>query len=149
MRVNYSEDEDYGGQFNLWQANCRRSRQGKKGQAALRELEAALLAMPDKRIQKDVLVEPSGEACAIGALMLHRMISAGMSREQAIEECGAFEPLDTEDHGVSFGLPRLVAWSVAVENDEYYRVESPEERYRRILAWIREELRQAGRKKAT
>ena len=52
MRVNYSEDEDYGGQFNLWQANCRRSRRGKKGQAALRELEAALLGMPENAFKR-------------------------------------------------------------------------------------------------
>ena len=48
MRVSYSEEENYPGQFDLWQANCKRSRQGKKGQVALRELKAALLAMPDK-----------------------------------------------------------------------------------------------------
>ena len=142
MRVNYNEDENYGGEFNLWQANCRRSRQGRKGQAALRELESALMGMPDKRIQKDVLVESSGEACAIGALMLHRKVSAGMAREQAVAECAALEPLDTEEHGVSIGMPHLVAWAVAVENDEYYRVESPEERYRRILAWVRGELKE-------
>ena len=140
MRVDYSEDEDYGGQFNLWQANCRRSRQGKKGQAALRELEAALMNMPVKRIQKDVFVEPSGETCAIGALMLDRKVSAGMTRVQAVAECSALEPLDTEEHGISIGLPRLVAWSVAVENDEFYRTESPEERYLRILAWVRKQL---------
>ena len=96
MRVGYSEDQEYGGQYELWHANCHRSRQGRKGQAALRELEAALVALPDKRIQKDVFVEPSGETCAIGALMLHRKVSAGMPREQAVAECAALEPLDTE-----------------------------------------------------
>lgn len=44
MRISYSDEEDSPGQFALFQANCRRSLQGKKGQAALRELEAALLA---------------------------------------------------------------------------------------------------------
>lgn len=140
MRVGYREDEDYGGEFDLWQANCRRSRQGKKGQAALRELEAALMALPVKRIQKDVFVEPSGETCAIGALMLHRKVAAGMPREQAVAECAALRPLDTEEHGVSLGLPRLVAWSVAVENDEEWRFRTPEERYSYMLEWIRKEI---------
>ena len=140
MRVDYSEDEEYGGQFHLWQSNCRRSRRGKKGQAALRELEAALIALPNKRIQKDVFVERSGETCAIGALMLHRKVSAGMTRQQAEEECAALDRDDTEEHGISVGLPRLVAWSVAVENDEWNREDSPEERYLRILGWVRGEL---------
>ena len=140
MRVGYSEDEDSVGRFNLWQANCRRSRQGKKGQVALRELEAALLAMPDKRIQKDVFVELSGEACAIGALMMHKLVSAGVPREQAIVECAALEPLDTEEHGVRIGLPRLVAWSVAVENDDEWKNRTAEDRYLHVLAWVRREL---------
>jgi len=47
MRIGYSEDEDYPGQFELWQANCQRSLKGKKGQAALRELEACSLQRED------------------------------------------------------------------------------------------------------
>ena len=140
MRVDYSEEENYPGQFELWQANCRRSRQGKRGQAALRELEAALVAMPVKRIHQDVFVEPSGETCAIGSLMLHRKIAEGMPREQAVAECARLDPMDTEEYGVSLGLPRLVSWSVAVENDDEYENKTPEERYRHMLAWIRKSL---------
>ena len=140
MRVNYSEEENFQGQFDLWQANCRRSRQGKRGQAALVELESALVAMPVKRIHKDVFVEPSGETCAIGSLMLHRKISGGMTREQAVSECADLCPDDTEEHGVRLGLPRLVAWSVAVENDDEYKTMTPEELYRHMLSWIRKEL---------
>lgn len=44
MRIDYTEDEDFNGQFELWQANCRRSLRGKAVQAALKRLEAALLA---------------------------------------------------------------------------------------------------------
>ena len=139
MRVDYSEEEQYPGHFYLWQANCRRSRQGKKGQASLRELEAALLAMPDKRIHRDVLVEPSGETCAIGELMVHRKVSDGITREQAIAECAVLDPGDTLYHGVSVGLPRMVAWSVAVEND-YERNVTPEKRYADMLAWVRGNL---------
>ena len=51
-RVSYSNEEYFPGQFDLWQANCRRSIAGKKGQAALRELEQALLALPEKRLME-------------------------------------------------------------------------------------------------
>ena len=136
MRVSYSDEEDWPGQFELWQANCRRSIRGKKGQAALRELEAALQALPHPRLGYDVLVEPTGEVCAIGAMMVQRRIAAGMSREQAIAECSNVDSCDTQEAGEWIGMPSLVAWSAAVENDEYRR-ETPEQRYERMLAWVR------------
>ena len=100
MRVGYSEDEEYPGQFALWQANCRRSRRGRKGREALREMEAALLAMPAKRIGADILVEPDGETCAIGALMLKRKLDAGMARSAAVAELAELDPEQVEDYAV-------------------------------------------------
>jgi len=44
---------------------------GKRGQAVLRELETALLAMSQKRLQRDVLYE-DGEVCVLAVLALHR-----------------------------------------------------------------------------
>lgn len=46
-RVGWSEDEDYPGQFALWRANLERSLAGRKGQAALRDLEAAMVVRPE------------------------------------------------------------------------------------------------------
>ena len=103
--------------------------------------------MPEKRIQKDVLVAADGEVCAIGSLMVHKKISTGMSREQAVLECSHVDPSDTENQGVLLGMPRLVAWSVAVENDEYDEWDQDDEgmgteqqRYERMLRWVRKEL---------
>ena len=45
-RIAYSDDEDFPGQFGMWQANCDRSFSGRAGRSVLRELEAALLALP-------------------------------------------------------------------------------------------------------
>ena len=140
MRVNYSEDETWPGQFELWQANCERSRRGRKGQAALRELESALSAMPVQELHAAVFVEQTGEACAIGAMLVERLISKGAHREQAVLECANLDPGDVEEHGVGLGMPRLVAWSVAVENDTYPGCETPTSRYARVLQWVRGEL---------
>ena len=152
MRVSFSDEEDYQGQFNLWHANCWRSRRGRKGQATLRELEAALLTMPVKELHVDVLVEPTGEACAIGAMLLQRKVNEGMTREEAATELGKLDPYDTEHHGVEIGgMPRLVAWSVAVENDDNYFCESketPTHRYERVLAWVRLQLKAVGEQSA-
>jgi hypothetical protein len=70
-RINYSEDEDYPGQFNLFRANVRRSIRGKAGQAALRDLREALLALPNKRLVAHYLAK-DGDVCTTGALVLQR-----------------------------------------------------------------------------
>lgn len=170
-RINYSEDETYPGQFNIWQANCRRSLQGRKGQKALLELEAALVAMPDKRLYAEVLVEPTGELCAIGALMVERKVADGLSRDEAVAVCADVDPDDTEGAAIRAGFPHLVAWKVFEMNDitldtrrltlegpttqfgymgigggcGSIRVPyTPEERYELMLSWVRSELGKAA-----
>lgn len=52
--------------------NARRSLWGRKGQAVLREVRAALLAMPEKRLIAGSLLK-DGEVCAIGAWARYRL----------------------------------------------------------------------------
>lgn len=158
MRIGYSEDEDYPGQFELWQANCRRSIKGKAGQAALRELEQALLALPEKRLIAGELENAEGEVCALGALKKYQGVEV-----ESDPEC------EMEEVGVELGMPRLVAWKVVALNDEeicghhvtlagpiqsrytgggylrQYVPPTPEERYEKVLAWVRKQLASAGR----
>ena len=84
-RISYSEEEDYPGQFFLWQANVARSLKGKKGQAALRDLEAALLALPEKKLIPYHLTR-KGDVCTTGALVAHRMVTLGQARDAALAE---------------------------------------------------------------
>lgn len=154
MRIGYSDEEDYPGQFGLWQGNCQRSLKGRAGQAALRELEAALLALPDKRLIEGELADDEGSVCAIGALAKHE--------GRLTEELRAEGEYDMEDVGVDLGMPRLVAWKVVEMNDiqfagtdlvfgegpyrwpgeqpYFYVPITPEQRYERMLAWVREQL---------
>lgn len=161
MRIGYSEDEDYPGQHSLFHANCARALLGKKGQVALRELEAALVALPSKRLVAHKLVE-QGDVCAIGALALHK----GATEEH-------LETLDDEymeGVGEEYGLPHLVAWKVVEKNDidlESYSVlapgpnqygfyhgyqpgyrltikVTPEKRYEYMLTWVRALLAKAA-----
>lgn len=150
MRINYSEDEDYDGQFNLFQANCRRSINGKAGQKSLRELEAALLALPEKRLIADELENADGEVCAIGAIKKYRGVVVDA------------DPEDMESVGVELGMPRLVAWKVVCLNDvdidgRYVEAQgpihrhqgrpcvfvpvTPEQRYEQVLAWVRRQIK--------
>lgn len=139
MRINYSEDEDFPGQFSLWQGNCQRSLAGKKGQESLRELEAALLALSSKRLITDEL-DDGKDVCAIGALVRYKHITPEADPES-----------EMEDVGVECGMPRLVAWKVVELNDEHFNFRyednfqkrimyTPEERYLAILGWVRKQL---------
>lgn len=155
MRIGYSEDEDYPGQFELWQANCRRSLQGKAGQASLRELEQALLALPKKRLIANRLKDADGEVCALGALAEYKGREIPVSDADDFSEWEDFGEM--EDFGVQLGVPRLVAWKVVELNDvvidgRYDYSKSPrgeyvpcipEERYEKVLAWVRKRLARA------
>ena len=154
MRINYTDDEDRPGQFALWQANVKRSIRGKAGQHALREFEAALLALPSKRLIKDALWD-GDDVCAVGCYAKAKGL-----------DLSKFDPEDESDEvGIAAGMPRLVAWEVVALNDLHLdtvwevacgpvqrghghykggialaRDMTPEERYERVLAWVRARL---------
>jgi hypothetical protein len=137
MRISYTDEEDYPGQFGLWQANCARSISGKLGQESLRELEAALIALPSKRLIMGEL-DNGEDVCAIGALARYKHLAPFHDPETEMvaigEECG---------------MPRLVAWKVVEINDldfEFRWIGSerirytPEERYSAVLAWVQKQI---------
>lgn len=156
MRLNWTDEEDRPGQFALWNANCRRSLRGKAGQRELRELEAALLALPEKRLIGGALEDEHGGVCAIAAYAKHKGV-----------DLSQIDPEDQSDEvGVVAGMPRLVAWKVVALNDilcdtvcevahgplnrweatykggiPLIREMTPEERYEKVLAWVRGQLR--------
>lgn len=131
MRLNYSDDEDWTGQFALWEANCRRSLRGRAGQRELRELEAALLALPEKQLIHGSLTDDDGGMCAIACYAKHKGV-----------DLSAFDPGRASDKvGIAGGMPRLVAWRVVAENDYDLASRTPRERYDAMLEWVREQLR--------
>lgn len=157
MRVDWTDEEDYTGQFALWDANCRRSIRGKAGQQALREFETALLALPEKRLIRGALVNSDGDVCAIGCYGRYKGL-----------DLSKFDPeYDSDDVGIAAGMPRLLAWSVVALNDitldvvwevaegplnrydatyqggiPLIRDMAPEERYDKVLAWVRAHIKE-------
>jgi len=125
-RIGYSDDESFAGEFSLWQANCSRSLRGKRGQAALRELEAALVALPDKRLIHGA-IEEDGQVCAVGAVVKARGL---------LNEASEDEYTDAVAENL-LGWPRLVAWKIVELNDEECAQVSEVERYDRVLAAVR------------
>lgn len=134
MRIDYNDDESFPGQFHIWQANCERSLRGKAGQRELRELEAALLALPSKRLIHGSLTNEEGEVCAIACYAKHKGV-----------DLSKFDPeYESDEVGIAAGMPRLVAWKVVEQNDiAADRRLTPEERYEKVLAWVREQLCQS------
>src|SRR5271154_3738655 len=74
-RSGYSDDCE-GWALIGWRGAVEKAIKGKRGQAFLKEMLAALDAMPDKKLIAEELVTPGGEVCAIGTVMQKRGIDA-------------------------------------------------------------------------
>jgi hypothetical protein len=130
-RSGYTDDWD----GENWQYICGRGAvvsafRGKRGQAFLREMLAALDAMPEKKLIAHDL-EVDGAVCALGAVGKVRGLD--MSK---------LDPEDPETVSGAFGIATSMAREIVYENDEAGSVrETPEERFVRIRAWIAKEIR--------
>jgi hypothetical protein len=147
------EDEDSVRMHNLWMANYARQLKGKPGQAFLRELRDALLALPEKALIEGQIAK-GGQVCALGSLALKRRVDAGESREAVIADLSSINvnPNDDDFDGryiyewarAVLNAPRYLAWMVPSENDDdgmhwtpngIIEV-TPEQRYERMLRWV-------------
>ena len=166
----YSDDfgDEYPGQLGLYRANVERSLRGKVGQARLRELRDALLALPVKELRPDLFATGQPQApqvCALGAWAWRK---ASGDVERAAEIGGGVEADDEETAEAlrPLGWPRLVVLETVYENDRDSYIyetfegpadrhrpwdwpiqrrlaETPAERYRRVLAWVEGQLQAA------
>lgn len=150
MRIRFSEDEDYPNASILWEANQERSLKSRKGQAALRRLEAALLALPEPKLIADA-IEADGMVCGLGALAkfedyqdipeLPQQPAEDASHEAWDEWFSEDQSAVTEDAMLALAealdIPKLVAVAIIYENDNEWRVKTPEQRYDHLLRWTR------------
>lgn len=180
---------DFNNQAELWEMALFRAINGKRGQRALRELEQALLELPEPRLISGHLAA-NGQVCAVGAMIVHEQMKRGKTRDEALERisdeiyvctcghdlkhhqagpcsmcvthslhytriegwtaCQSFMPDldypsndDMADHTASAGrsmagLAYTLAWQLAYVNDEECEGATPEHRYEKVLAWVRE-----------
>lgn len=133
-RSGYSDDYE---NIALYRNAVDRAIGGKRGQAFLREMAAALDAMPVKELVADVIAQ-DGDVCAIGAVALARRLDvAGLDAE------------DADAVASRFGIARALAAEIAYENDECgerwtrrgFRSETPAERWTRMRAWVERHIR--------
>ena len=126
-RSGYSDDFEQW-DFIRWRGAVASAVRGKRGQAFLKEMLAALDALPEKQLIANEL-ETEGAVCAIGAVGKVRGID--MSK---------IDPEDRETVASTFGIPLALASEIFFANDEgagYLSMkEAPEVRFTRMRAWI-------------
>lgn len=128
-RSGYTDDMDDQWALIRYRGAVRSAIRGKRGQAFLREMLAALDAMPEKRLVANEL-EMDGQVCAIGAV--------GRSRGV---DMNALDPEDPEKVAEVFGVNEKLAREIVWENDEAAcGEESPEKRFERMRGWITRNL---------
>lgn len=128
-RSGYSDDYEEQWALIRWRGAVASAIRGKRGQAFLREMLAALDALEQKRLIKNDLVR-EGEVCAIGAL--------GVARGVDMSE---IDPEDRDTVAGRFGIPLSLASEVMYMNDEWHYREDPETRFARMRAWVVSEIR--------
>ena len=122
-RSGYSEDCE---NLELYRAAVDRAIHGKRGQAFLRELAAALDAMPHKELISGELVAESGAVCAIGVVCKARGTDVSHVNYE-----------DPDSVARAIGIARSMAAEIEYMNDEYARaMETPAERWERMRKWV-------------
>jgi hypothetical protein len=129
----------------LYESIVDRAIKGKRGQKLLKELEAALAALPEKKLIH-FYFSKDGQVCSLGALALKREMEGGKNREEALELINdKFDKKEQENEyfnmpayaGKELDIARTLAHEIMCENDEADYKCTPEERYSRVLNWVR------------
>lgn len=129
-RSGYSDGCD-GWALIRWRGAVAAALRGKRGQAFLREMAAALDAMPDKRLITSYLEDENGCVCAMGAVGRERQIDMSEINET-----------DPEEVAAAFGIAIACAKEIAYLNDEDNANCSDEARWQRMRDWVSEQIRE-------
>lgn len=143
-RSGYSDDLDDQWQHIRWRGAVKAAIKGKKGQAFLKELEAALVALPEKKLLRGGFSQ-KGEVCAIGSVLVARKCATGMTREAALAEVekkfprpAEYEDVDiAPEAGIADALAREIMY---VNDDDWGGDASAEQRYETVLKWVRSKI---------
>lgn len=131
-RSGYSEDCD-GWELIRWRGAVASAIRGKRGQAFLHELIAALDALPEKRLIAHQL-EADGQVCALG--------SVGKTRQL---DMSTIDPCETDEVAAKFGISEALVKEIAFINDNDFGYnQSPEERFAEVRKWAVGHTRQGG-----
>lgn len=129
-RSGYSDGLDNSWELICWRGAVASSIRGKRGQAFLREMLAAMDALPEKKLIAHDL-EKDGAVCAIG--------SVGKARGINMAD---LDPEDREGVAAAFGIAPALAAEIVYMNDEWasWNKDTAEDRFDRMRRWIESQL---------
>lgn len=127
-RSGYSDDMDDQLAFGRWRGAVKSAIQGRRGQAFLREMLAAMDALPAKELVTHEL-EIGGAVCALGSVGKARGI-----------DMGKLDPEDWEGVACEFGIAGPMAAEIVFMNDECFYDATPAERFTKMREWIESKL---------
>ena len=158
----YNDDCD-GWALIRWRGAVASAIRGRRGQAFLRDLLAALDAMPDKRLVADALVfdgqtetawspwhlyedvivgadelvKGTGEVVRVG-----EVCALGCLGRARLIDMSDIDPHDPSQVSAAFGISEALAREITYVNDEdWYGRNTPETRFERVRAWVVNNLR--------
>ena len=128
-RSGYTDDCD-GWAMIRWRGAVASSIRGKRGQEFLRELAAAMDAMPEKALIAHELKDADGDFCTLGVIGAARGI-----------DMTKIDPEDRDSVSAAFGISPAMAAEIVFENDEAgWWNEAPEIRWARMRQWVEANL---------
>jgi hypothetical protein len=135
-RSGYSDDVDQW-QLIMYRGRVASATRGRRGQAMLRDLLAALDVMPHKRLIASEF-QSGDNVCALGALAKSRCVD-NKYLDAAIENG------NNDLVAKQFDVATCLVNEVMFENDQdfmaYHSQETPEQRWSRMRAWVASQIR--------
>lgn len=128
-RSGYVDDIDDPLQLGRWRGQVKSAIRGKRGQTFLRELAAAMDAMPEKILISEELINEDGDCCTIGVICKTRGID--------VDQIDYNEP---DQVGAAVGIARQMAAEIEYYNDEWSTNETPSERWQRMRTWVASQI---------
>lgn len=107
-RAGYSEDLDNWALIR-WRGRVASATRGRRGQKLLKDMLAALDAMPDKALVVGELETPEGDVCALGAL----------GRARGLDMAN-IDPDESDQVAAAFGIAEPLAREIVYMNDEVF-----------------------------
>lgn len=135
-RSGYSDDYDNDWSAIMYRGAVASAFRGKRGQAFLREMLAALDALPCPILIAGDL-EADGAVCAIGAV----------GRARGIDMTG-IDPEDSETVAGKFGIADCMAREIVYTNDDWFYRCSPAARWVMMRRWVQSYIRETPLKTA-
>lgn len=132
-RSGYSDEGLPPGELARWRGAVAAAIRGKRGQKLLREMRAALEQLPERRLISGELEASDGSdnVCALGAVGRVRGL-----------EMRHLDPENRYQIAAFFDVAEALAAEVVFENDDGGPpLETPEERWIRVHAWVCENIK--------